>query len=116
MHSTNSDSWKAISTKNRHEKIDAAPFKGKIAPDGAPSKARRLRLDDRLYHLVRRRQTNRRDGDASPVIARSSCDEAIQGPRDAAPGLLRCARNDGWGVGSFISGRRPTCGGGPELA
>jgi hypothetical protein len=29
------------------------------------------------------------------VIARSSCDEAIQGPRDAAPGLLRFARNDG---------------------
>src|SRR6202042_3307380 len=25
------------------------------------------------------------------VIARSSCDEAIQGPRDVAPGLLRCA-------------------------
>ena len=49
---------------------------------------------------------NRLDGDASPVIARSSCDEAIQGPRDAAPGLLRCARNDGWGVGSFIFGRR----------
>ena len=36
----------------------------------------------------------------------SSCDEAIQGPRDAAPGLLHCARNDGWGVGSSISGRR----------
>jgi len=29
------------------------------------------------------------------VIARSSCDEATQGPRDAAPGLLRSARNDG---------------------
>ena len=59
-------------------------------------------------HELRRRPKlpNRLDGDASPVIARSSCDEAIQGPRDAAPGLLRCARNDGWGVGSFISARR----------
>src|ERR1700678_3185976 len=37
---------------------------------------------------------------APPVIARSSCDEATQGPRDAAPGLLRCARNDGGEVGS----------------
>src|SRR5271156_6285821 len=36
------------------------------------------------------------------VIARSSCDEAIQGPRDVAPGLLRFARNDGLGGGSFI--------------
>src|ERR1700678_4290022 len=43
---------------------------------------------------------------APPVIARSSCDEATQGPRDAAPGLLRCARNDGLGVGSLVSGRR----------
>ena len=50
-HSINSDYRKAISTKNRHEEIDAAPFQGKIAPDGAPSKARRLRLGDRLYHL-----------------------------------------------------------------
>jgi hypothetical protein len=30
------------------------------------------------------------------VIARSPCDEATQGPRDAAPGLLRFARNDGF--------------------
>jgi hypothetical protein len=47
---------------------------------------------------VRRRPiiTESTGRDASPVIARSSCDEAIQGPRDAAPGLLRCARNDGW--------------------
>ena len=37
------------------------------------------------------------------VIARSPCDEAIQGPRDAASGLLRFARNDG--VGSFNSSR-----------
>jgi hypothetical protein len=42
---------KLFSTKNRRGKIDAALFQGKIAPDGAPSKAGRLRLDDRLYHL-----------------------------------------------------------------
>ena len=39
------------------------------------------------------------------VIARSPCDEAIQGPRTVAPGLLRCARNDG-GVDAAIIGRR----------
>jgi hypothetical protein len=37
------------------------------------------------------------------VIARSPCDEAIQGPRAVAPGLLRCARNDG-GVDAAIIG------------
>ena len=37
---------------------------------------------------------------AASVIARSSCDEATQGPRDAAPGLLRCARNDGDAAGA----------------
>ena len=49
---------------------------------------------------------SRGKGTPQLVIARSACDEAIQGPRDAAPGLLRCARNDGCGVGSFVSGRR----------
>jgi len=39
------------------------------------------------------------------VIARSPCDEAIQGPRAVAPGLLRCARNDG-GVDATIIGHR----------
>ena len=39
------------------------------------------------------------------VIARSPCDEAIQGPRAVAPGLLRCARNDG-GVDAAIIGHR----------
>ena len=38
------------------------------------------------------------------VIARSPCDEAIQGPRAVAPGLLRFARNDG-GVDAAIIGR-----------
>jgi hypothetical protein len=38
------------------------------------------------------------------VIARSPCDEAIQGPRAVAPGLLRCARNDGR-VDAAIIGR-----------
>src|SRR5271170_7568600 len=37
------------------------------------------------------------------VIARSPCDEAIQGPRAVAPGLLRRARNDG-GVDEAIIG------------
>jgi hypothetical protein len=46
--------------------------------------------------------------EAPPVIARSPCDKAIQGPRNVAPGLLRCARNDGFGVGSIVSGRRLT--------
>ena len=32
---------------------------------------------------------------APSVIARSSRDEATQGPHDVAPGLLRVARNDG---------------------
>jgi hypothetical protein len=41
---------------------------------------------------------------APAVIARSPCDEAIQGPRTVAPGLLRFARNDGVEVGSLISG------------
>src|ERR1700688_2352967 len=39
------------------------------------------------------------------VIARSPCDEAIQGPRAVAPGLLRCARNDG-GADATIIGLR----------
>src|SRR5580658_10506760 len=39
------------------------------------------------------------------VIARSPCDEAIQRPRAVAPGLLRCARNDG-GVDATIIGHR----------
>jgi hypothetical protein len=39
------------------------------------------------------------------VIARSPCDEAIQGPRAVTPGLLRCARNDG-GVDATIIGHR----------
>src|SRR5277367_4552414 len=39
------------------------------------------------------------------VIARSPCDEAIQGPRAVAPGLLRCARNDD-GVDAAIIGHR----------
>src|SRR5579863_6750133 len=39
------------------------------------------------------------------VIARSPCDEAIQGPRAVAPGLLRCARNDD-GVEAAIIGHR----------
>src|ERR1700723_1335282 len=39
------------------------------------------------------------------VIARSACDEAIQGPRAVAPGLLQCARNDG-GVDATIIGHR----------
>jgi hypothetical protein len=43
--------------------------------------------------------------DALAVIARSPCDEAIQGPRTVAPGLLRCARNDG-GVDVAIIGHR----------
>ena len=47
------------------------------------------------------------------VIARSPCDEAIQGPRAVAPGLLRCARNDG-GVdateGPFHPKGRPEAG------
>src|ERR1700735_2221246 len=38
------------------------------------------------------------------VIARSPCDEAIQGARAVAPGLPRCARNDG-GVDAAIIGR-----------
>jgi hypothetical protein len=38
------------------------------------------------------------------VIARNPCDEAIQGPRAVAPGLLRFARNDG-GVDAVIIGR-----------
>jgi hypothetical protein len=43
------------------------------------------------------------------VIARSPCDEAIQGPRAVAPGLLRCARNDG-GVDATIIGHRLSTG------
>src|SRR5271155_3686915 len=39
------------------------------------------------------------------VIARSPCDEAIQGPRAAAPGLLRCARNDGEVDGAILGHR-----------
>ena len=39
------------------------------------------------------------------VIARSPCDEAIQGPRAVAPGLLRCARNDGGVIGHRLRGR-----------
>jgi hypothetical protein len=42
------------------------------------------------------------------VIARSPCDEAIQGPRTVAPGLLRCARNDG-GLDPAIIGCRLNC-------
>jgi hypothetical protein len=42
------------------------------------------------------------------VIARSPCDEAIQGPRAVAPGLLRCARNDG-GVDATIIGHHRLC-------
>src|SRR5271154_4008274 len=54
---------------------------------------------------------------ALSLIARSPCDEATQGPRDAAPGLLRCTRNDGLGVGSLHAvtiplDRRPQVGGG----
>src|SRR5271170_8000188 len=37
--------------------------------------------------------------------ARSPCDEAMQGPRAVAPGLLRCARNDG-GIDATIIGHR----------
>jgi hypothetical protein len=40
---------------------------------------------------IRRRRpivTESTGRDASPVIAGSSCDEAIQGPRDAAPGIF----------------------------
>src|SRR5271163_3786078 len=43
---------------------------------------------------------------AASVIARSSCDEATQGPRDAAPGLLRCARNDGLELARSFLGAR----------
>ena len=39
------------------------------------------------------------------VIARSPCDEAIQGPRAVAPGLLRCARNDGEVDGAILGHR-----------
>src|ERR1700677_122731 len=44
---------------------------------------------------------NRLDGDASPVIARSSCDEAIPGPRDAAPGLLTWGFSRQWVISVF---------------
>ena len=62
-----------------------------------------------------------RVSNAPSVIARSPCDEAIQGPTSATPGLLRFARNDGGGVGSLVfwaptmsrftatSPRRPCC-------
>ena len=39
------------------------------------------------------------------VIARSPCDEAIQGPRAVAPGLLRRARNDGEVDGAILGHR-----------
>jgi len=43
------------------------------------------------------------------VIARSSCDEAIQGPQPAAPGSLRYARDDAGGGFNYI-GRRLSAG------
>ena len=52
-----------------------------------------------------RKSTWRTRTPPSTVIARSPCDEAIQGPRAVAPGLLRCARNDG-GVDAVIIGHR----------
>src|SRR6202044_1741563 len=52
-----------------------------------------------------RKSTRRTRTPPLTVIARSPCDEAIQGPRAVAPGLLRCARNDG-GVDATIIGHR----------
>src|ERR1700688_4078621 len=46
------------------------------------------------------------------VIARSPCDEAIQGPRAVAPGLLRCARNDD----GFDAAASPKLRGGPRAS
>src|ERR1700734_398853 len=61
-------------------------------------------------HLERRSPEIRKStrGTRTPpltVIARSPCDEAIQGPCAVAPGLLRCARNDG-GVDATIIAHR----------
>ena len=69
----------------------------------ARSLARALRLDDDYGNGLERVVLF--GSRARAVIARSPCDEAIQGLRAVAPGLLRCARNDGLGVGSFISER-----------
>src|SRR5271163_4523566 len=94
------------------------------AEDGNAEAGRRLPAAD--AERSARRPTGLRAGQRlrrRPIITESTgrrclsrhCEELLRrsnpGPRDAAPGLLRCARNDGWGVGSFISGRRLMSGG-----
>ena len=66
------------------------------------------KFDGISYTMVKPRNKKVDLGNANiplNVIARSPCDEAIQGPRAVAPGLLRCARNDD-GVDAAIIGHR----------
>ena len=107
------------------EKIESGPGNGMVSEASNPQHLVRVRAADRAPlrltsrnmgaqsrrpSAIRRspeiRKSNR--GTRTPpltVIARSPCDEAIQGTRAVARGLLRCARNDG-GVDATIIGHR----------
>ena len=109
----------------RLEKIESGPGNGMVseasnpqhlvrgrAADRAPLRltSRNVGAQPRRPTAIRRSPEIRKStrGTRIPtltVIARSPCDEAIQGPRAVAPGLLRCARNDG-GVDATIIGHR----------
>ena len=109
----------------RLEKIESAPGNGMVSEASNPQHLVRGRAADRaplrltsrnvgaqpspsLRDKAKPRNKKVDSGTRTPpltVIARSPCDEAIQGPRAVAPGLLRCARNDG-GVDATIIGHR----------
>ena len=81
----------------------AAGYSAVIVSDSEATEKPQIRGPRRSPEI--RKSTRGTRTPPSTVIARSPCDEAIQGPRAVAPGLLRCARNDG-GVDATIIGHR----------